>query len=87
MMENQLVWSDDEVPIYFQEYRRRHPTAIIDPDEPPPAELVKAIRFLKQESLPGSLLGEWQELKKLPSIEVFIPPIMFPSQTFDSHRT
>ena len=32
MMENQHVWSDDEIPRYFQEYRRRHPDAVIDPD-------------------------------------------------------
>jgi hypothetical protein len=82
MAENSKVW--DEIPRYYQEYRRKHPTAVIDPDEPPPPELVKVIRFLKQNSLPGSLLGDWQ--KVLPSTEVFRPPFMFPSQAFDSRR-
>jgi hypothetical protein len=75
MAENAEVWeNDDMIPRYFQEYRKRYPKAIIDPDEPPPTEVVRAIRFLKQQSLPGSLLGEWQ---KLPAVEVFRHPFKF----------
>ncbi|EOA86150.1 uncharacterized protein SETTUDRAFT_28548 [Exserohilum turcica Et28A] len=80
MKENMEVWTtEDEIPKYFQQYRRRHPDAIIDPDEPPPAEVVRAIRFLRQQSLPGSLLGEWHIL---PPVEVFRPPVMaeYPSK-------
>jgi hypothetical protein len=75
MAENAEAWAtDDMIPRWFQEYRKRYPKAIIDPDEPPPTEVVKAIRFLRQQSLPGSLLGEWQTL---PGIEVFHHPSMF----------
>jgi hypothetical protein len=83
MAENSHVWSDDEIPRHFLEHRRKNPDAIIDPDEPPPSEIVKAIRYLKQSSFPGSLLGEWQKLESLPTTEVFRPPFQFPSQSFD----
>lgn len=75
MSENAEVWeTGDDIPAYYRELRIKHPNMIIDPDEPPPAEVVKAIRFLKQQSLPGGLLGEWHAL---PPIEVFRPPVMF----------
>lgn len=73
--ENAAVWETEaEIPNYFKDYRRRYPNAIIDPDEPPPTEVVKAIRFLRQQRLPVSLLGEWQTL---PVPEVFHHPHMF----------
>ncbi|KAI4693741.1 uncharacterized protein J4E84_002316 [Alternaria hordeiaustralica] len=63
MAENAAVWETEaEIPQYFKDYRRRYPHAIIDPEEPPPVEVVKAIRFLRQQRLPVSLLGEWQAL-------------------------
>jgi hypothetical protein len=74
MTENARVWDDNEIPEYFREYRKRYPKAIIDPDEPPPLCVVVAITFLKQNSLPGSLLGEWQTL---PAVEVFHNPHVF----------
>ncbi|CAN9365929.1 unnamed protein product [Alternaria sp. RS040] len=74
MAENARVWTDDEIPPYFKEYRRRYPKAIIDPDEPPPQCVVEATAFLKQNSLPGSLLGEWQTM---PAVEVFNNPNPF----------
>ncbi|CAN9174716.1 unnamed protein product [Alternaria alternata] len=74
MAENARVWTDDEIPPYFKEYRRRYPKAIVDPDEPPPQCVVEAIAFLKQNSLPGSLLGEWQTM---PAVEVFNNPAPF----------
>jgi hypothetical protein len=74
MAENAKVWPDDEIPQYFQEYRKRYPDAIIDPDEPPPQCVIAGIIFLKQHSLPGSLLGEWQTL---PAVEVFHNPRVF----------
>ncbi|KAB2104577.1 hypothetical protein AG0111_0g6535 [Alternaria gaisen] len=74
LAENARVWTDDGVPPYFKEYRRRYPKAIIDPDEPPPQCVVEAVAFLKQNSLPGSLLGEWQTM---PAVEVFHNPNPF----------
>lgn len=66
--ENSKVWNiEDDVPLYLREFKRLHPDDVIDPDMPPERELVKAIRFLRQEHLPGSLLGEWQF--PFPSIE------------------
>ncbi|KAI4649355.1 hypothetical protein J4E93_003672 [Alternaria ventricosa] len=63
MAENAAVWETEaEIPQYFKDYRKRYPQAIIDPDEPPPSEVVRAIRFLRQQRLPVSLLGEWQAL-------------------------
>ncbi|CAO2653637.1 Nn.00g030480.m01.CDS01 [Neocucurbitaria sp. VM-36] len=68
--ENCQVWNvEDDIPRYLLEFRRLHLNEIIDPDTPPEREVVKAIRFLRQELLPGSLLGEWQF--PLPSIEAF----------------
>ncbi|KAJ4364580.1 hypothetical protein N0V83_009176 [Neocucurbitaria cava] len=66
--ENSKVWLiEEDVPMYLREFKRLHPDDIIDPDMPPEREVVKAIRFLGQEHLPGSLLGEWQF--PFPSIE------------------
>ncbi|KAI4927187.1 uncharacterized protein J4E92_006353 [Alternaria infectoria] len=63
MAENAAVWETEaEIPQYFKDYRKRYSNAIIDPDEPPPTEVVRAIRFLRQQRLPVSLLGEWQAL-------------------------
>ncbi|KAF2683903.1 hypothetical protein K458DRAFT_404240 [Lentithecium fluviatile CBS 122367] len=45
---------------HFQKWKREHPGEPLDPDLPPPEEMIKAIRYLRQECLPGSLLGEWQ---------------------------
>jgi hypothetical protein len=86
MAENAHVWDDDEIPQYFLVLRKKNPDAVIDPDEPPPPELAKAIKFLKQNSLSGTLLGEWQDVKMLPSTEVFRPPSILPSQAYDSRR-
>lgn len=63
------VWST--IPEHLLEYRRLNPLAHVDPDTPPPRELVRAIGYLKQNHLAGNLLGEWQ--MPLPSAEVFIP--------------
>ena len=73
--ENDEVW--DDIPEHLLRFKRENPDAIIDPDMPPAREVVKAIRFLKQQHLPGSLLGEWQ--LPLPDLEVFRPPMMFPT--------
>ncbi|KAF1850654.1 uncharacterized protein K460DRAFT_350683 [Cucurbitaria berberidis CBS 394.84] len=74
--ENSAMWTvEDNVPKYLRDYKKLHPDKIIDPDAPPPREVVKAIKFLKQAHLPGSLLGEWQF--PLPSIEVFRPPPIY----------
>ena len=78
MEENSQVWTvDDEIPLHMRQHKRLYPNDIIDPDEPPAREKVKAIKFLMQSHLPGSFLGEWQY--PLPSVEVFRPPIMFPA--------
>ncbi|KAL1795943.1 hypothetical protein ACET3X_006167 [Alternaria dauci] len=66
LAENARVWTDDEIPVYFRIYRKRYPTAIIDPDEPSPQSVIEAIAFLMQNNLPGSLLGEWQTV---PAVE------------------
>ena len=60
---------------HMHNYKTLHPTAIADPDEPPKHEIVKAISFLKQQRLPGSLLGKWQF--PLPSPEVFKLLVLF----------
>ncbi len=57
-----------DLPTWLLDRKAKHPTAIIDPEQPPRGDLIKAIEFLKQQHLPGSLLGEWQY--PLPSIEV-----------------
>lgn len=76
MDKNSEVWTvDADIPTHIQLRKRRHPQDIINPDEPPQREVVKAIKFLKQNNLPGSLLGEWQY--PLPSIEVIQTPLVF----------
>jgi hypothetical protein len=45
---------------HFRKWQIQHPGEALDPDLPPPEEIVKAIEFLRQKRLPGSLLGQWQ---------------------------
>lgn len=71
MRNNAQVWTTADIPQYYQDQKRQSPNAIIDPDQPPPEQVVRAIKFLKQARLPGALLGEWSAL---PSIEVFLGP-------------
>jgi len=77
MEENNHVWNDDEIPEHLQRLKRMNPDAAIDPEMSPEAGVVRAIKFLKQQHLPGSLLGEWQ--MPLPNVEVFRTPTMFPA--------
>lgn len=72
MNDNGEVWETADIPLYYRELRKGNPDAIIDPEQPPPAQVVRAIMFLKQKSLPCSLLGEWQVL---PAVEVFHPSL------------
>ncbi|CAE7027215.1 hypothetical protein PTT_10951 [Pyrenophora teres f. teres 0-1] len=66
---NSRVWdTEEDIPLYYRKLKRENPDAIIDPDQPPPAQVVRAIKFLKQEHLPGDLLGKWSTL---PSVQVF----------------
>lgn len=67
--DNGKDWGEDEIPEYLQEYKRHHPNEAIDPDLPPPCEVVKAIKFLKQSHLAGNLLGIWQT--PLPATKVY----------------
>lgn len=62
IMERNSEIFPDGIPQHLLELKRLNPGVPIDPDTPPPGETVKAIRWLKQESLPCSLLGEWQIL-------------------------
>ncbi len=50
----------DEVPAHLKEWADRHPGEPIDPERPPPVGLIRATMFLRQERLPGCLLGGWQ---------------------------
>jgi hypothetical protein len=78
MNDNSAIWTETgEIPEHLLRTKRAYPNKIIDPEEPPQAEIVKAIKYLKQVHLPGSLLGKWQF--PLPDIEVFRPPMMFPA--------
>ncbi|KAF2849723.1 hypothetical protein T440DRAFT_124797 [Plenodomus tracheiphilus IPT5] len=68
--ENIEVWnSDEEIIPHLRELKQQYPDEGIDPDLPPPLEVVRAIKFLKQNHLAGNLLGEWQ--LPLPSAECF----------------
>lgn len=58
--ENCHIWETDEIPEYTLQVKRKSPGRSIDPDTPPPAEILKAAIFLRRKHLPGSLLGEWQ---------------------------
>ncbi|KAF1830116.1 hypothetical protein BDW02DRAFT_601950 [Decorospora gaudefroyi] len=62
ILRNNGDWGDfeEDFHAYFDFLKRNNPDGIVDPEQPPPKEVVKAIRFLKQHSLPGSLLGCWQ---------------------------
>jgi hypothetical protein len=69
MSEKHRVWAGaGDIPEFLREYKSKYANVAVDPDTPPPRERVKAIRFLRQMRLPGSLLGEWQF--PLPSLEV-----------------
>lgn len=53
--ENIQVWyNQDDIPEYLRQLKREHPEEPVDPDTPPPHEVMKAINYLKQEHLPGS---------------------------------
>lgn len=70
-------WTVEEgLPPHLLEMKRRYPHMVMDPDTPPWPERVQAIKFLKQNHLPASLLGEYQF--PLPPAEVFRPPVMCP---------
>lgn len=70
LYEDTKPWSEqDGLSDYVLELKRQYPNEPIDPDTPPPRELVKAVYFLRQQHLPASLLGEWQF--PLPSIDAF----------------
>lgn len=75
MEENDRVW--DEIPEHLLRLKRENPGIVLDEDTPPERAIVIAIKFLKQNHLPGSLLGRWQ--MPLPDIEVFQSPVMIPS--------
>lgn len=70
MANNAQVWDTQDIPRYYRGLKHQNPDTIIDPDHPPPAQVVRAIMFLKQQRLPGALLGEWSTL---PPIQVFRP--------------
>ncbi|KAH9871100.1 hypothetical protein J1614_006674 [Plenodomus biglobosus] len=68
--DNSEVWNfAEDIPVHLREYKRLHPQEAVDPEMPPPHEVVRAIKYLKQNHLAGNLLGEWQ--MPLPSTEVF----------------
>jgi hypothetical protein len=63
------------LPPHLIKLKRNNPNQPIDTDMPPQYRIVEAIKFLKEQKLPGSLLGMWQF--PLPEIEVFRSPMMF----------
>ncbi|KAH7351396.1 hypothetical protein BKA66DRAFT_598377 [Pyrenochaeta sp. MPI-SDFR-AT-0127] len=61
MAENRKPWyTEDEIPQHLRNAKRLNPDMAVDPDEPPENELGNAIKFLRQEHLQASLLGEWR---------------------------
>jgi hypothetical protein len=60
---------------HFMEWKARHSGEPLDPDMPPPQAVIKAIRVLRQERLPGNLLGEWQY--PLPIATESVPEVRF----------
>lgn len=78
---NEPFYGDSELPAHILEIKRQFPSDPIDPDTPPPREIVKAIKYLKQNHLPGSLLGEWQF--PMPRVEAF-NPLPTPAPTPDA---
>ncbi|KAF2796991.1 hypothetical protein K505DRAFT_415371 [Melanomma pulvis-pyrius CBS 109.77] len=78
---NELFYGDDELPAHILELKRQFPNDPIDPDTPPPQEIVKAIKYLMQNHLPCSLLGEWQF--PMPRVEAF-NPLPTPTPTPDA---
>lgn len=80
MEENDETWNEwDSIPQYILDYKEQHPDFILDPNDPPPHAIVKAIRFLKLRNLPGSLLGPHQF--PLPELQVCLLRHMI----FDEH--
>lgn len=68
MHENIAFANSQFIPAELLQYKQSHPDEIVDPDTPPSREIVRAIQYLMQERLPGSLLGEWQF--PLPELQV-----------------
>jgi hypothetical protein len=78
MSDNSVIWTKQaQIPKHLLSKKKADPHAVIDPEEPTQSDVVKAIKFLKQLHLPGSLLGKWQF--PLPNVEVFQPPVMLPT--------
>ncbi|KAF2245408.1 hypothetical protein BU26DRAFT_607661 [Trematosphaeria pertusa] len=69
MHENIAFANSQFIPAELLQYKQSHPDEIVDPDTPPSREIVRAIQYLMQERLPGSLLGEWQF--PLPELQTF----------------
>lgn len=59
-----------DIPLHLRKLKELHPDVPLDPDMPPQREIVRAIEFLRESGLPGSLLGEWQEV---PGAEHWVP--------------
>ena len=60
MKENEVIW--DNPPYHILKMKARNSNQAIDPDTPPPAATRYALKFLQQEGLPASLLGQWGHL-------------------------
>ncbi|OCL14758.1 hypothetical protein AOQ84DRAFT_402249, partial [Glonium stellatum] len=60
MKENSAIW--DNPPHHILGIKARNPSQVIDPDTPPPGAIRYAFKFLRQEGLPASLLGQWGHL-------------------------
>ncbi|OAL47614.1 hypothetical protein IQ07DRAFT_123047 [Pyrenochaeta sp. DS3sAY3a] len=69
--EDNRVWETfADIPEYLRKLKELDPDMPIDPDMPPEREIVRAIEFLRENGLPGSLLGEWQ---RVPGAEHWVP--------------
>lgn len=60
MKENEVIW--DNPPYHILKMKARNSNQAIDPDTPPPGATRYALKFLQQEGLPASLLGQWGHL-------------------------
>jgi len=60
MKENKVIW--DNPPYHILKMKARNSNQAIDPDTPPPGATRYALKFLQQEGLPASLLGQWGHL-------------------------
>ena len=60
MKENEVIW--DNPPYHILKMKARNSDQAIDPDTPPPGATRYALKFLQQEGLPASLLGQWGHL-------------------------